>query len=333
MVPLVVQPGLADVKRSYLVRRVLLVIPTMVAIVVVTFGVIQFAPGDPEVTFSSSESATPEFLTSLRTKWGLDRPVTEQFLVYAGNVLRGDLGESYDGQRVNHVIAQRLWPTLLLTGTALIIGCLLGIGLGVTTARRAFRAVDLLVRTVALLAYALPVFFVAQLAILFFVVRWNIFPLQGMQDLRVERVGLDHALDLVHHLLLPALVLAVSEVAILARLTRTRLLEELSTQYVRTARAKGMVEDRVVLCHALPNAILPVLTVIGSRAGFLIAGAAVVENIFSWPGLGSLLVESATAGNRPVMLGMVILIAFTIVLANLFTDLLCARIDPRVRFH
>ena len=316
----------------YLIRRLLQVVPAVLAIVVATFAVFQLTPGNPEFAFSGGEQASPEFLASLREKWGLDRPVADQFLTYAGNVLRGDLGESYDGQQVSQVIGKRVWPTLLLTGTALVLGCLMGIGLGVTCARRPFGAIDLGVRTGALLAYALPVFFVAQLAILAFVVRWKIFPLAGMVDLRVDRTGLDHVIDVAHHVMLPALVLAVSEVAVIARLTRTRLLEELESDYVRTARAKGLNGDKVVVRHALPNAILPVLTVIGNRVGFLIAGAAVVENIFSWPGLGSLVVEAATSANRPVLLGMVLLIAFTVVLANLVTDLLYALIDPRVRY-
>lgn len=308
------------------------VVLTVIAIVVATFTVIQLAPGNPEFAFSGGEEASPEFLASLREKWGLDRPVAEQFLTYAGNVLQGDLGESYNGREVTTVIGERLGPTLLLTGTALILGCLLGVGLGVTSARRPFRAVDVGLSTATLVGYAVPVFFVAQLAILTFVVRWRLFPLSGMTDLRVEHTGLDHILDVARHLMLPALVLTVSEVAIIARLTRTRLIEEMAAGYARTARGKGVAEDRVVTRHALPNAILPSLTVIGTRVGFIIAGAAVVEEIFSWPGLGSLLVESARAGDRPVMLGMVLLISFTIVVANLATDLLYARIDPRVRY-
>lgn len=318
---------------TYLARRIVQAILTAVAIVVVTFVVIQLAPGNPEFAFSSGEEASPEFLASLREQWGLDRPVTEQFFTYAGNVVRGDLGESYNGQRVSDLIGQRLGATLLLTGTALALGCLLGVGLGVMSARRPFRALDFGLNTSTLIGYALPVFFIAQLAILLFVVRWQLFPLSGMRDLRVERTGLDHYLDVAHHLMLPALVLAVTEVAVIARLTRTRLLEEMGTSYVRTARGKGVAEDQVVVRHALPNAMLPTLTVIGTRIGFLFAGAAVVEEIFSWPGLGSLLVESARSGDRPVVLGMVLMIAFAVVLANLATDLYYAKVDPRVRYH
>lgn len=318
--------------RSYVVRRVLQVVPAVAAIVVATFAVFQLAPGHPEFAFGG-ESATPEFLASLRAKWGLDRPVVEQFSTYAENLLRGDLGESYDGRQVSQVIGERLWPTLLLSVTALLLGCLIGVGLGVVSGRRPFRALDIGISATTLVGYALPVFFVAQLGILAFVGRWNLFPLSGMQDLRVDRTGVDHVVDVAHHLLLPALVLAISEVAVITRLTRTRLLEEMATDYVRTARAKGVGRDRVVAHHALPNAILPTLTVIGTRIGFVIAGAAVVESIFSWPGLGSLLIEAANSGNRPVMLGMVLFIALTVVSANLVTDLLYARIDPRVRYR
>lgn len=318
--------------KRYLIRRLLQVVPVTVGILVATFAVIHLAPGNPEAAFADLESASPEFLASLRAKWGLDRPVTEQFLTYAGNALTGDLGESYDGRQVNQVIGERVSATLLLTGSALVLSCILGVGLGVMTARRPFRGFDAGVNAATLVGHTVPVFFVAQLAILVFVARWRIFPLFGMEDQRVERAGLDHVLDVVHHLMLPALVLTVSEVAVITRLTRTRLMEELGNDYVRTAAAKGVPENRVVMRHALPNAILPVLTVIGSRIGFLIAGAAIVETIFSWPGLGLLLVESATTGNRPVLLGMILLIAFTVLVANLVTDLLYARIDARVRF-
>ena len=318
--------------KRYLIRRLLQVVPVTVGILIATFAVIHLAPGSPELAFADPESASPEFLASLRSKWGLDRPVTEQFLAYAGNALTGDLGESYDGRQVTQIIGERLWPTLLLTGTALVLSCVVGIGLGVMTARRPFRGFDAGVNTATLLGHTVPVFFVAHVAILLFVARWELFPLFGMEDQRVDRVGVDHVLDVAHHLMLPALVLTVSEVAVITRLTRARLMEEMAKDYVRTAAAKGVPDDRVVVRHALPNAILPVVTVIGSRIGFLLAGAAIVETIFSWPGLGSLLVESATTGNRPVLLGMVLLIAFAVLVANVVTDLVAAWIDPRVRF-
>ncbi len=317
----------------YVARRLLQVVPTVVGIVVVTFVVIQLAPGDP-VDAVASGNGDAGYYEFMRAKFGLDRPVTQQFLTYAGNVFQGDLGVSFaQGRSVADLIAERLPPTLLLMGTALVVSTAGGIVLGAMAARRPFGAFDLSLSTAALVGYALPVFWVAQLALLLVAYRTGWFPIQGMTDARASYTGWAHVADVAHHLMLPALVLAVSEVALIARVTRAGLLQERSREYVRTASAKGLSTTRALVRHALPNALLPVVTIVGSRMGFLFSGAVLVETVFGWPGLGRLLLTAAEQRDHPILLGMVLLVAFSVVVANLLTDFVYAYIDPRIRYR
>jgi peptide/nickel transport system permease protein len=218
-------------------------------------------------------------------------------------------------------------------GTALVASSVAGVLFGLIAARRPFGLLDFGVSTAALVAYALPVFWLAQLGLLTLAFRFGWFPIQGMTDARAEFTGVAHVLDVAHHLVLPALVLAVSEVALVARVARAGLMQQQGADYVRTAKAKGLSTTGSLLRHALPNAMLPVVTVIGTRVGALFSGAVLVETVFSWPGLGGLLVDAARNRDHPVMLGLVLLVAFSVVLTNLLTDLTYAWIDPRIRYR
>ncbi|MDP8969536.1 MAG: ABC transporter permease [Actinomycetota bacterium] len=317
----------------YLLRRVLQALLGVVAILLITFVMAQLAPGDA-VDALAGEGADPAYLEHLRSQLRLDRPMPEQFLAYAANVLQGDLGRSFaqGGRPVAELIGERLPATLLLMGTALLLSSVAGIVLGTLAARRAFGTFDLGLSTAALIGNALPAFWLAQIALLAVAYPTGLFPLHGMTDARAGHTGLAWVLDVAHHLVLPALVLAVAELALVTRITRTRVLEELGHDYVRTARGKGALERTVLARHALPNALLPVATVIGARIGLLFAGAALTETVFGWPGLGRLLVTAAETRDRPLILGMVLLVAFAVIAANLVTDLVYAWIDPRVRY-
>jgi peptide/nickel transport system permease protein len=316
----------------YALRRLLQVLPAVGAILVITFSVIHLAPGDP-VTAIASGNGDEAYYQFMREKYGLDRPVVAQFRTYAGNVLRGDLGESFSqGRRVSDLIAERLPSTLLLMGTAVVVSSLGGMVIGLLAGRRPFGLFDLGVSTAALIGYALPVFWLAQLAVLGLAVETDLFPVQGMTDPRAGHQGWDRVVDVVRHLALPSLVLAVSELALVARVTRTGVIQQQSQDYVRTARAKGLSATGSLTHHALPNALLPVVTVIGSRIGALFSGAVLVETVFAWPGLGTLLLNAAGNRDHPVMLGLVLLVAFSVVLANLVTDFVYAWIDPRIRY-
>jgi peptide/nickel transport system permease protein len=198
-------------------------------------------------------------------------------------------------------------------------------------ARRPQGFVDSGLSTVALVGYSLPGFWVAQIAVLGLALRLHLLPAVGIIDVGANHTGLAATVDVSRHLILPALVLSVSEVALVIRVSRSALVAESSKDYVRTARAKGLTEKQALSRHALPNALLAVVTVVGSRIGYLVSGAVLVESVFAWPGLGQLLTAAAQAGDQPVILGLVLLISSAVVLTNLVTDLLYARIDPRIR--
>lgn len=317
----------------YLLKRLAQALPTVAGIVVITFLLIHLAPGDPIVALAG-ESGDESHYRFMREKFGLDRPLATQFTTYAGNVLRADLGTSFvHGQPVFSVIGERLPATLLLMVTALVLSSLLGIVLGALVARRPGGAFDLGVTVSALVGYAVPVFWLGQVALLTLAFGLGWFPLQGMTNARANYTGWAAVGDVVHHLALPALVLAASELALITRLTRSGLLQELGKDYVRFARAKGLAPRRVMVRHALPNALLPVITVIGARLGFLFSGAVLIETVFSWPGVGQLLLSAVRTRDYPVLMGVFLLVSLSVVVANLVTDLVYARVDPRIRYR
>ena len=317
----------------FVLRRVLQVPFVLAAIVVVTFSVVQFVPGDP-VYLLAGENPNPEQLEQVRQDYGFDRSIPAQFLTYAGRVLRGDLGESYSqGLPVRKIITDRAGPTLLLTGTALVVSTFGGLLLAVLAVRKPLGWLDKAINAGTLIVYAIPGFWLAQLAILYVVLRWHLLPIGGYSEFGADApTGLGHLGDVARHLALPAMVLAVTEVAAVTRVLRSGLLRELGQEYVRTAEAKGLPRDVVISRHALRNAMLPMVTVIGARVGFLLSGAAVVETIFVWPGLGSTLLSAVGSSDRPLMLGMVLVASFAVVTANLLTDIVYRWVDPRIRY-
>jgi peptide/nickel transport system permease protein len=320
------------VPSRYLLRRLLQVLPTVAGLLVLNFCVIHLAPGDPVVALGG-EHGDAAHHAFIRARFGLDRPLPDQLFIYAANVLRGDLGISFvHGRPVAGVIAERLPATLLLISTALILSSVAGVGLATLATRLRRRSADITLNTVALLGYATPSFWLGQLALLSLAVGTGLFPVQGMTNARQPATGINYLLDVLHHLALPALVLAVNELCLTARLVRTGLREALATDYVRTARAKGLPE-KLVIRHALRNILLPVVTVIGGRAGMLFSGAVLVEVVFAWPGLGRLLLSSLLARDYPVLLGMLLLASSGVVLANVMTDIAYAWLDPRVRYQ
>jgi peptide/nickel transport system permease protein len=315
----------------YLLRRLAQVVPAVAGIVLIAFLVIHTAPGDPVLALAG-EHGDAAYYAFIRAKFGLDRPLPEQLVVYLTRIGRGDLGLSFvHGRPVVDIIVERLPATLLLIMTALVLSTTIGIALGVLAARRAGRPADLALRTGALLAHATPSFWLAQMSAITLALGTGWFPVQGLTDARRALIGWRYALDIAHHLVLPALVLAAGELALTTRLTRTGVLEALATDYARTARAKGLPE-RGVVRHALRNALLPLVTVVGSRAGMVVTGAVLVETVFAWPGLGQLLLSSIQTRDVPVLLGLFLLASTTVIVANLVTDLAYAWLDPRIRY-
>lgn len=317
--------------QGYVLRRLFQVVPAVAGIVVATFLVIHLAPGDPVVALGG-QTGDAAYYDDLRARYGLDRPLPTQFAVYARRLATGDLGSSFvQGRPVVDIIGERLGPTLLLMGTALVLSTAGGIALALLATRRPFGPVDFGVGTAALLGYAVPVFWLAQVVLLVVAFRSGWFPVQGMTNARAGYTGRAAVADVAHHLVLPAAVLAVAELALTSRVTRAGLLEQLGQDYVRTARAKGA--RRVTIRHALPNALLPVVSVVGTRIGLLFAGAILTETVFAWPGLGRLLLSATRTRDHPVLLGLVLLVALSVVLVNLVTDLVYTRIDPRIRYR
>ncbi len=319
--------------RRYLVRRLLQVFPICAAILLVGFLLIHLAPGDP-VLAVAGDSGDAEYYAEMRERFGLDRPLPAQLGIYAGKVVKGDFGVSYTrGRPAREVIAERVPASLLLAATALAVAVVVGIGLGVIAATRQRGILDVATSSVALGLYAAPVFWVGQLAVLFFALRLNWFPVQGMTSADRSGGGWRHILDVAHHLALPALVLASQEIGAISRLARSGLLDELGRDHIRTARAKGVRERSVLLKHALRRALLPVVTVIGGRVGYFVSGAVVVEIVFAWPGVAQLLVTSVQSRDIPIVLGIFFLVSLLVVIANLLTDLAYVWLDPRIRYR
>lgn len=317
---------------GYVSRRILQLFPAIAGIMLVGFVLIELAPGDPVLALAG-ESGDAGYYAFMREKFGLDRPFHERLAAYMSNAVQGDFGISYThGRPAMGVVVERVPATLILAASALAISSTVGIAAGVVAARRANKLPDLTINGLTLGLYAAPVFWIGQLALLLFALRMGWFPVQGMASAGAPPGGVGRWLDLAHHLALPALVLASQEIAATARLTRTALLDELQRDHVRTARAKGCTELRVVVRHALRRALLPVVTLIGGRVGHLLAGAVVVEVVFSWPGLGRLLISAMQTRNSPILLSIFLLVGLSVVLANLLTDLAYGYLDPRIRF-
>lgn len=314
----------------FVTRRLLQIVPTVFGIVLVGFLLIHAAPGDPVLALAG-EHGDAAYYASMRERFGLDEPMPRQLATYFLRVASGDLGHSYVyGRSTLSVIMERVPATLLLTGTALLLAIVLAIPLGAAAARRPDGARDITISGIALGLYSTPVFWIGQIALLVLSLWLGLLPVQGMTAAGSDATGASRALDVMRHMALPVVVLASHEIAVLVRLTRSGLLDELARDHIRTARAKGARELVVLLRHALPRALLPAITVIGARAGHLVAGAVIVEVVFGWPGMGRLLLGALQTRDTPVLLGLFMVVAFAVVAANLITDLAHAAIDPRV---
>ena len=318
-------------RRGYVLRRLLQVVPTVIGIVLVAFVLVHIAPGDPVLALAG-EHGDAAYYAFMRHRFGLDQPLPRQMLTFLTRMVTGDFGFSYvQGRSTLLVIRERIPATSLLGATALLIAVVISVPLGALAAQRPEAGRDTAISSVALAFFSAPAFWLAQMAVLCFALGVHLFPVQGMTTAGTDHTGAAHVLDVARHLALPALVLAAQEIAVLVRLTRSGLIDELGRDHIRTARAKGVAELRVLVRHAFPRALVPMLAVVGTRIGHLIAGAAVVEVVFGWPGMGRLLMTALQTRDTPVLLGLFIIISASVVVVNLMTDLVQASIDPRVR--
>ena len=315
-----------------LFRRVAQSLVLILLLIIINFFLIHLAPGDP-VHFLAGQSGDEKYYEFIRAKFGLDQPLTTQLWIYLSSVLRGDLGYSLSHQQpVATVIFGRIPATLLLIAPAISLAAFCGVLLGVEAARREHSFLDRAINIFALLSYSLPSFSIGLLMLLFFALYLGLFPAQGMVSANQDLKGLDYFFDFLSHLALPCLTLAIVQLAQIMRLTRTEMLNVLGESFITTARAKGVREGQVLYGHALRNALLPVVTIIGSDFGMLLSGAVLVETVFAYPGLGRLMLEAVAARDYPVLLGLFLMISIGVAVVNFITDMIYPLIDPRIQY-
>lgn len=322
----------------YTVKRGLLFLPMLVGVTIVAFALIQLVPGDP-VGVLLGDSATPEQIAQMRYQLGLDQPLLAQFTGYVTNLLHGDLGVSiFKKEPVLSLILDRLPATLELAFGAILVSVLLGVPLGVIAAMKQGTGIDFAALVFAQLGVALTVFWLAILLMYVFAVQLNWLPAINRGEPLVGAIGalifearIGPLADSLSHLILPSIAMGLQGAAMICRLVRASMLEVLNSHFVRTARAKGVRERRVVWRHALANALLPVVTVVGLQFGNLLGGAVLVEGIFGWPGLGQLTVGAISQRDFPLVQGIALSFAVLVGIINLLTDLAYALIDPRIR--
>ena len=312
--------------------RVMYAAVLLVAVLVLNFSLMHMAPGDVADTISQSMGgADQEVLDAIRRDYGLDQPYYVQLGRYIGGILRFDLGYSFFyNQPVTSLILERLPATLLLVIVAQLLALLVGVVLGVISARRPNGAVSHFVTFLALFGYSAPVFWTGILLLIGFSLHVHWFPVAGMRDVTIEGGFWVHFVDVARHLILPVITLSSIFLALYSRLARATMMEVLGSDYVRTARAKGLTDRQVVYKHALKNSLSPVITLAGLQFSAVISGAVLVETVFSWPGLGTLAFQSIIARDTPTILGILFFSALVVIVSNLLTDLALRLVDPRV---
>ena len=311
----------------YTIHRLLLTVPVLVGISVVVFLIMALIPGDPATAILGA-FATPENATKLRAELGLDRPLIEQYFTWAGNLLSGDFGRSYALNRpVLDELFERLGPTLLLAGSAMCVCVLLGLIAGLLAAVKQYTWVDQGLTLFTLIGISAPSFWLGLMAVSLFTVQLGWLPASGMYT----PYGDESLDDLLVHLLMPAVTLGLVASSVIARLTRTSMLEQLRQDYVRTARAKGERETAVVIRHAFRNALVGLIPVLGLQAGFVLGGAVYIETVFQWPGIGRMLVNAISTRDILLVQGGVMMVATIYVFFNLLADLIQHALDPRIQ--
>ena len=316
----------------YILRRLLLLVPVVLAIAALNFVLLHLAPGDAaEIIAGQSGHGTPEFVAQLRREFGLDRPIYQQFFIFTGRLLTLDLGYSFvQSTPVATLIAERLPATLLLMFSALSLAIAGGVALGVAAARRRGRLADALISVGALVAYAIPAFWLGLMLIVLFSIHLNLLPSGGMFDVGANRSGFAYAVDVARHLILPALTMALFYLAVYTRVMRASMLEVYGLEYIVTARAKGLGEQAIAWQHAARNAALPVVTLAGVQFGHLLGGSILIETVFGWPGLGRLVFDALGQRDLNTLLGILFVSSVVVVLVNLAVDLLYGWLDPRI---
>jgi peptide/nickel transport system permease protein len=332
--------------KWYIVKRLLQIIPVILGVTLIAFSLIHLAPGDPVRTMLG-QHATQQEIDETRAKYGLDQPLYVQYFIWLGDVLHGDLGRSIlSHEQVTTEIASRFPNTIELAIAAMIFAILIGVVAGIISATKQYSIADYSVMGIALFGISMPVFWLGIMLMMIFGVFLGWLPIGGRIDLLLSFnhitgfmvvdsiiTGNGAALiSVLRHLILPAIALGTIPMAIIARTTRSSMLEILRQDFIRTERAKGLSERKVIYKHAIRNAMVPVVTVIGLNFGLLLSGAILTETVFSWPGVGRLVVDSVYARDYPLVIGCILVFALVFVIVNLITDLLYTYIDPRIHY-
>ena len=311
---------------AYIGARLLATVPVMGVVAVVVFAILRLTPGDPAAIIAG-DAATSEQLRQIRIQMGLDQPLYVQFVLWAGQIVRGDLGISLiSGVPVAQMILDRIGPTLALSTTIIVFSIVIAVPLGVLAAWRQGTLLDRSASAFSVLGFSMPVFVIGYLLILLFSIELGWLPVQGY------RPPSDGLWPFLSRLILPTLALGTAYIALITRITRTSMLEVMGEDYIRTARAKGLKENAVLIHHALRNASVPIVTIIGVGITHLIGGVVVTESVFNVPGLGRLVVEAVLARDYPVIQGLILLFSFAYILINLLVDVLYTVLDPRIRY-
>jgi len=315
----------------YIQRRLLISIPILFMVTVLIFTLLQLTPGDPLTAFLPPDNPLPqEQQDAMRRQLGLDRSPPVRYFFWLRETVQGNLGyRQRTGEPITEAIGNRIGPTMLLMGTAMTFGILIGVTLGVISAIKQYSFLDNILTVFAFLGVSFPVYLAGLLALYLFSLRFRWFPAGGLST-PGEPFSFTDRLD---HLILPAAIISINYVASTMRYTRSAMLEVMTTDYVRTARAKGLRENAVIVGHGLRNALLPVVTIIGAYVPNLLGGAVFIESIFSWPGLGRLYLEGIDGRDYNLIMAMTLILAIVIMIANLLTDLAYGLIDPRIRYQ
>jgi peptide/nickel transport system permease protein len=309
-------------RSRFILRRLTQMIPVLLGITIIVFALLQLIPGDPAVTILGVQ-ARPESVAALRHELGLDRPLWEQYLRYLRNIVTLDLGQSLKFKvSVASLLPERLEVTLVLIAYATVLTVVLSLPLGIVSALRKDGIFDQVTRAILMVTLVMPAFWIGILFLTYFSIKLQLFPVAGYGESWREHL---------HHLFLPALTIALSITPLIVRALRTSILEGMGSDYVRTARAKGLQEQAVITTHVLRNALIPAVTLLGLSVGYLIGGTVIVENVFSLPGAGKLLVDAIAARDYPLVQSMTFVFATLVILVNLLTDVIYTFLDPRVR--
>lgn len=313
----------------YIVKRLLYAIPVFLGITFAIYALINLAPGGPLSVLAASGELSLSDLEALKVSMGLDKSLVVRYFIWLGDLLHGDLGVSYrTSQEVGMMIGQRIIPSLMLTGTGIIGAILIGVPLGIISAYKPNSVWDHISTFISFIGASVPNFFLSLLLIYVLAVKLKLFPTSGMYS---SGAGNDLG-DLLHHLALPAFVCGIQPIGNYIKQTKSSVLEVLNEEYIKTARSKGLTNPVIVLKHAFRNAMIPVVTTISLTIPFLIGGAVVTEQIFAWPGIGSLMITAITSRDYPVIMGVAVLICGVVLVMNLILDLIYAALDPRIKF-